>query len=136
MRLVETNCAGAGEILPCGWLWPLLLLVLLALGWDFGFSLLHVSDTAFAYSAHHGLHQPVNALFRAAVLGSKSEFRLSLGTFDDVYGHLAAQVIFDECRFITCFFGIPGINANIGEVARLGFWPARPRHKILGLGAR
>ena len=73
----------------------------------------------FADSPDDGLHQMIDALFLSGSHLMETEFRLALGTFANTYGQRAAKIIFDIGGFVARFLGIPGVNTQSREVARL-----------------
>jgi hypothetical protein len=87
----------------------------------------------FADSADYGLRQVVGALLFCAFDLAEAEFGLALWSFVEADGHLATQIIFDEGGFVAGALGIPGVDADYGEIAGLAFGAASSGDDILRL---
>src|SRR5208283_4643208 len=85
----------------------------------------------FADAADYGLVEVIGAFLLGAIHDVESKFRLTLGAFADLDGEGATEVVFDISGFIAGFLGVPGENAQRGEIAWLSFRAAGAGNEIL-----
>src|SRR5690349_11865710 len=61
----------------------------------------------------------------------ETKLRLPFFVLADTNGHLSANVILNECRFVATAPPVPGVHPEVREIARLAFGPARRGEQVL-----